>query len=216
MSRSGDRITVSGIPVAVVPASSTRYFTLGSISAATPLPIELLNFNATARTNTVDLDWATASERNNDHFTVERSADMGSWQAIATVAGAGNSTQVLHYTTVDGSPLPGISYYRLAQTDYDGTTVLSDAVAVHMDVMQPDVTLAPNPAQDEVEVTLPTAGQEGWRLTLLDQMGRPVFMAIKATETGYLLDVRSLPSGMYALRIEGNGLAWVEQLVVRH
>ncbi|MGV9011297.1 MAG: T9SS type A sorting domain-containing protein [Flavobacteriales bacterium] len=216
MAHSGGRIIVSGVPVAVIPASATRYFTLASVTAATPLPIELLSFTATARTSTVDLDWSTASEHFNDHFTVERSADVQTWESIATVMGAGNSTQVVHYATVDQSPLPGISYYRLAQTDYDGTTVRSDMVAVRMSGSRPELLLIPNPANDEVELVISLSGPEPWRITLVDQTGRPVLMAIKATDKGYRLDVRSLPSGMYALRIEGNGLIWTERLVVRH
>jgi hypothetical protein len=179
------------------------------------LPIELLNFTATPTGTTVQVDWSTASERFNDHFTVERSADVLTWESVATVPGAGNSTQLLHYSTVDASPLSGTSYYRLAQTDYDGTTVRSQVVAVHLTGDRPKAELVPNPASDEVQIFLPTGGPEGWQLTLLDQTGRPVFMAMKATSTGFLLDVRSLPAGIYALRIAGNGRAWAERLVVR-
>jgi hypothetical protein len=214
-SRSGSVITVSNISVGAIPANSTRYFTLGSISPSTPLPIELLNFTATPTGNTVQVDWSTASERFNDHFTVERSADVLTWESVATVPGAGNSTQLLHYSTVDASPLSGTSYYRLAQTDYDGTTVRSQVVAVHLTGDRPKAELVPNPASDEVQIFLPTGGPEGWQLTLLDQTGRPVFMAMKATSTGFLLDVRSLPAGIYALRIAGNGQAWAERLVLR-
>ncbi|MCI1754175.1 MAG: hypothetical protein LKM36_15335 [Flavobacteriales bacterium] len=109
---------------------ANNYWTLGSLSTQNPLPIELISFTAKANGDHVDLAWATASEKDNDHFNVERSADALDFAPISEVAGAGNSQSVLHYTDVDKTPLPGLSYYRLRQTDFNGATSLSQAVPV--------------------------------------------------------------------------------------
>lgn len=111
-------------------AQAANYWTLGSLSDANPLPIELLSFTAVPIGEHVDLRWSTASEQNNDHFTVERSADAVNYTPLLQVPGAGNSQGVLNYSNVDPSPLDGLSYYRLRQTDIDGTSVVSDAVPV--------------------------------------------------------------------------------------
>ena len=110
---------------------SANYWTLGSLTNANPLPIELLSFTAQPNGGQVDLEWRTASEQNNDHFTVERSADAVAFTALLQVPGAGNSQSVIDYADVDPSPLDGLSYYRLRQTDLDGTTEVSDAVPVY-------------------------------------------------------------------------------------
>ncbi|MCC6840213.1 MAG: hypothetical protein IT230_08655 [Flavobacteriales bacterium] len=96
----------------------------------TPLPITLVEFSATPQAGTVQLEWATASEKDNAFFTVERSADAETFEAVLQLPGAGNSSSMLHYSATDAAPLPGLSYYRLRQTDLNGTTTVSDMVVV--------------------------------------------------------------------------------------
>ncbi len=95
------------------------------------LPIELLDFNANIQNKVVRLEWTTASEVNNDFFTIERSADALHFDAIQTVLGVGNSTRLIQYEVFDYSPLSGQSYYRLRQTDFDGNSTVSKMIAVN-------------------------------------------------------------------------------------
>lgn len=84
------------------------------------LPIELLSFSAEAKERNVELSWSTASEKENDYFSILRSADNDSWTEIGRVAGAGNSQSRLDYKFVDMDPNLGINYYKLRQTDHNG------------------------------------------------------------------------------------------------
>lgn len=94
------------------------------------LPIELLAFRAVHTSKGVEVTWSTASEVNNDYFTVERSSDSENWEEVATVKGAGNSNTPLSYNITDIHPLPGKSYYRLKQTDFDGTSTYSHVAVI--------------------------------------------------------------------------------------
>jgi hypothetical protein len=94
------------------------------------LPIHLLNFTADLQGNTVALNWATATEVNNDHFTIERTTDGINYETIATVKGAGNSDFELSYSAIDNNPVTGNAYYRLVQTDYDGTSTNYGPIAI--------------------------------------------------------------------------------------
>jgi len=85
-----------------------------------PLPVELLSFTAKYTGNSVELNWKTASEINNDYFVIERSLDAENFEPISTIIGAGNSNTTLNYSSTDFSPLNGIAYYRLTQKDYNG------------------------------------------------------------------------------------------------
>jgi hypothetical protein len=85
-----------------------------------PMPVELLYFNLAQFEDVVIIEWATASEINNDFFTIERSIDGINWDVIKNVKGYGNSNQFISYETKDEYPLEGVSYYRLKQTDFDG------------------------------------------------------------------------------------------------
>jgi len=92
----------------------------------TPLPVELTSFTAALKFDIVELKWSTASELNNDHFTIERSTDLENFQVVATIQGNGTTNVIYHYNTLDPSPVYGRSYYRLKQTDYDGKYSYSD------------------------------------------------------------------------------------------
>jgi hypothetical protein len=84
------------------------------------LPIKLISFTATLANEKVNCAWETASETNNDYFTIERSKDGNSFEVVGNVKGQGNSNINSRYIFTDNNPFGGISYYRLKQTDFDG------------------------------------------------------------------------------------------------
>ncbi len=129
----GNHLAASGtLSKPIVERSSlTGFSNFGFGSGANnPLPIELLAFNASPEADHVALNWTTASETNNAWFEVERSINFVDWKMVCRQPGAGNSNTLLQYADKDLQPLMGISYYRLKQTDFDGTTSLSNPVAV--------------------------------------------------------------------------------------
>jgi len=138
-----------------------------------PLPIELLNFEANFKENKVDVKWSTATETNNYYFTVERSADGINFEGIATITGAGNSSNLINYNKSDFEPLSGISYYRLRQTDRDGSFSYSQIVAVN--VGRYFFTLGPNPASDEIFLRFSDNIINGSSIKIVDMLGRNCF-----------------------------------------
>ncbi|MEX1002309.1 MAG: T9SS type A sorting domain-containing protein [Crocinitomicaceae bacterium] len=119
-----------------------------------PLPIELVSFTATYNESNriVDLEWITASENNNDYFTVERSADGVNWEKVLEKKGAGNSSQTLTYSEIDRNPFIGVSYYRLKQTDFNGKYEYSPIVQVNRKVDK--ITVYPNPVKKAEEMVI--------------------------------------------------------------
>ena len=86
----------------------------------TPLPVEMLGFDATLQEEGVLLEWSTASEYNSDYFSIYRSVDASSWTKLADIPSAGFSTSLQEYKYKDNSILYNYTYYRLKQTDIDG------------------------------------------------------------------------------------------------
>ncbi len=85
------------------------------------LSVELISLDATVTDNNqVVINWKTASEKNNNHFEIQRSQNAVEWETIEIIEGAGNSTEIREYETVDKNGFSGISYYRLKQVDIDG------------------------------------------------------------------------------------------------
>jgi len=180
------------------PVSTYSLYTLGTSSSTdNPLPIELLSFEAYAKDNfTVDLTWITASEQNNDFFTVERSQYGKQWEEVGILKGAGNSNQILRYALTDYSPFEGISYYRLKQTDYDGSFTFSEVRSINFKSQMPDITLYPNPATDFVFIKNISHKMQ---YTLSNMMGEIVAMGYFTSDSK--LHIEQLPTGVYNLRL---------------
>ncbi len=120
-----------------------------------PLPITLVYFTANNYSDYVLAEWQTASETNNDYFTVERSVDGKDFDETGTVAGSGNSTELLNYSFIDENPVDGINYYRLQQTDYDGKFSYSDIVSITRETNSFDVIgFYPNPVHSFATIEL--------------------------------------------------------------
>jgi hypothetical protein len=112
-----------------------------------PLPVELLNFDLSLiEGNKVRADWATASEKNNFYFEVQRSSNGIEWKSIKTINGAGNSDKLIHYNCVDENPLEGVSFYRLKQTDFDGKMNYHEMKSIDMIQGEEMIKINPNPA----------------------------------------------------------------------
>ncbi len=122
------------------------FFTLGSVQRYA-LPITLIHFDALPMNeNQVKVEWTTVQEIGNAFFSVERSTDGAEFTTIARIDGAGDSNEFLEYSYIDESPLVGQSYYRLKQTDFNGTFSYSELAPVYMnDWDSEQVSLYPNP-----------------------------------------------------------------------
>ena len=177
-------------------------WTLGN--AANPLPVELTDFTATAQgSSAVYLAWATASESNSAGFTVERSADAQVFAPVSTVAGAGNSTTHRSYRLLDSRVPLGATrlYYRLKQTDLDGTNAYSPVRTVELGTPAVAQLVAyPNPAHGVVRVQL-LGKATAAPLQLVDAVGRVVLTyPAPAAGADTALPISGLPTGLYIIR----------------
>jgi hypothetical protein len=170
------------------------------------LPIELLHFNAVLNSSgTVDLYWTTASEVNNALFTVERGVDGIDFQTILEREGAGTSNQLIEYAAVDNKPLMGTSYYRLKQTDYDGSFEYSKMAVVTI-TQSSSFMVWPNPATDNLQIQL--GELEGYRcLNIYDNQGRLVYeKEMEGSITWESIDLSGFNSGLYFITHAYNGI----------
>jgi hypothetical protein len=100
------------------------------ILTPTLLPITLLSFEGEYINKSTELNWKTVSEQNNAFFTLFHSKDGKNYQSLATIQGAGNSTELIDYRLIHNFPHPGINYYKLTSTDHDGTTYQKGIIAI--------------------------------------------------------------------------------------
>lgn len=170
------------------------------------LPIELTSFTAECDGRSSLVVWTTATERNNDHFVLERSDDAINFAEIARVAGAGNSIEPQDYTYTDYDIRNGDNYYRLCQVDYDGTRTASEiivATCVDETVDAPDVLAYPNPFSGELNVVLENFGNSKASIEVYDMLG-VVVKAVdidSSTQTNVILNLSNLPNAAYNIRV---------------
>jgi hypothetical protein len=184
---------------------NARRFTLGTInSSQTPLPIELVFFNATPFKDNrkVKLEWQTASEINNDFFTVEKSLNGTDWEIIKKVDGSGNSNELLNYSVYDYEPNIGVSYYRLKQTDFDGQFEYSQIKSVSINqLISGSVEIYPNPTNDKITVI--GIENELSEVRIFNPLGQDVTNLTtisSSNESTMLIDVSRLAKGIYYVK----------------
>ncbi len=135
------------------------FILLGS-GGGTSLPIELSSFEAQQIDQSVQIDFTVESQINNDYYTIWRRKEGGSSEKITIIPGDGNSNITKEYRYVDNDPVPGLSYYCLTQTNYDGFLTGYPAKSV---LFRPtstiDLNIKPNPAIDVIN--LEVADQDG-------------------------------------------------------
>jgi len=204
---------------------STADCTVGpcNSSASNPLPVKMLFLNAAqGADNTVKLNWATATEINNSFFTIQRSVNGVTFESIDKVYGAGNSTFTKYYSFTDNSPLKGVSYYRLKQTDYDGKYSYSYLVAVKFfDSHDDKLTVFPNPGQSgsTTHIQFNAAANTEFTLNLYDAFGNKLYseMRIAGSENSpVLVDLtNSLAAGVYYVTATSGTDVYSNKLIVK-
>jgi hypothetical protein len=179
----------------------------------TALSVELSQLSAKVAENTNVLQWITASEKNNAAFAVQRSQNGRDFTTIGTVKGNGTTNNTHNYHFADETPLAGLSYYRLAQTDFDGTTTNSKVVTVARAGKTGFNRIYPTNVQSELMVEATIAGAA--KLSITDAVGRQVLTQnIEADGfTTQTLNVSALVSGVYFLTLEAAGMRNVEKFV---
>lgn len=196
-----DVVTVSNITTAMIPVNDTRFFTIASARTTTTLPVTFANFIAQPQPTTVLLSWQTLLEQRNVSFAIERSANGRYWQQVGLVPGAGNSTQLLNYAFTDQQPLNGTSYYRLKQTDVDGTYTYSPTRMVKMQYNESGSFIYPNPVFTELVVK--GSNEDLKELKILNALGQDLTHLVQVTrsaETQSVVDMTALAAGIYIVK----------------
>jgi len=178
-----------------------KKFTLATTDEAiSPLPVELISFDAVKESEAVRISWSTASELNNDYFTVERSINTRNWEMVKQIDGAGNANSLLSYATIDETPYEGLSYYRLKQTDFNGQYTYSNVIPVNFETTG-TTNIYPNPTTDKV--TMLGNGSELDDIIIYNILGQNVterVIVIKMNNNTIEIDLSKLNTGTYYIK----------------
>lgn len=190
-----------------------------------PLPVELVFFNAELVDGNVIIKWATASEKNNDKFEIQRSDNGSSFKAIGEVKGAGNSLDFINYSYTDPSPSGTNLYYRLRQVDFDGSEEYSEIKVVKLngnnDLSNPSIIriekLGPNPFNQGFKMNIASEKQVKVNIALINMNGQTMYseslMLFEGINTYHFFNGGQLKEGVYVLNIVGEGFSESRKLI---
>ncbi len=184
----------------------------------TVFPANMVNFEADVLQDRVHLNWSTESEVSCRSFTVERSANGEQFEPLTEVEAAGNSTSLRAYSAFDDAPLPGRSFYRLRQNDFDGNFSYGEVAEVDFGKGIFSLTAYPNPSEAGESVTLRIEALESSvaDLEVVDLMGRNIYsqkLTLMAGVADFELPSSSWAAGTYLMSLS-SGSTRLEQKIM--
>lgn len=186
----------------------------GCSNPCIPLPVKLISFTATKMNGSVLVSWQTAEEINNKSYTIERSSDGHTFQAINVIPGNRNSSGLQTYNSYDFHPLEGVSYYRLKQTDYDGKTAYSSIAVVSIE-SETAWTILPNPSTDgSFTIKSGFAEVDIIAVTVTDVTGNTI-RSYNSDAYKQEMQIDGLSSGLYIVSIQSTSEFASKKLVVK-
>jgi len=164
------------------------------------LTVNLLSFTATVQNNSAKLEWQTASETSNKEFIIYRSGDDKIFVRLETVSSGSSGS----YSYIDKTPLNGNNYYKLVQIDNDGRETELGVRILNFGLPTSDIQLFPNPTNSKTTVTFTSGKYHSLSLTSVE--GRILkTITLNPAQTAMELDLSAYPSGIYFVRLAGNG-----------
>jgi hypothetical protein len=189
-----------------------------TLTNAAQIPVELMTFKGhTQGTNNV-LQWATASELNNQEFVIERSLNGVDFQKIGSVKGAGNSNQINNYTFTDVNAPLSIAYYQLRQIDVNGRGTVSKSITIAQKGSNKEGVVRVYPSVTNALLTVDFVANTESTFKVMDLLGRTVLSKNNKNGEGLSstqLDVSALSNGMYILSFESATTKMVQKFEKR-
>lgn len=191
-------------------------------SVIAPMPVDFLYFEGEKEDKGNLLTWAVESESRNDYFTIETSSDGTIWNELTKVKGAGSSTEAKTYSFMDTKNSKESTYYKLSQTDLDGTR--NELALKFVPANDFEFRLYPNPSSDsKVHIDFSNASEETTLVVVRNELGQQVFqseleaVSKSGKKTFYSSDLDlGQPTGVYLLEVRsGNEVIERSKLIIR-
>jgi hypothetical protein len=193
--------SVYGVSVSLSPC--------GSVS----LPIELVSFTGECDSHNITLKWTTASENNNNYFTVERSEEGINWKVVGRVEGAGTSSSKHTYTLTDRLPNTQTSFYRLKQTDDDGNYKYGKVIAMQKcgDNTANNLVVFPNPSRGKFGLLFSGNAKQVHSIEIFNSSSQKIY---GSNDFQSKFDLSGKAPGIYYMHIQLNSETVTTEIVV--
>jgi hypothetical protein len=179
------------------------------------LPIELLSFSVECQHHSALIKWSTASESNNDYFTIESSVNGKDWKIIYKINGMGNSTSLQEYSFLyKDLDREKQQFFRLKQTDFDGAySVGISQFFQYCDQRLLNLSLFPNPAKNTLSIAYNEDKDELISVTFFHSSGQK---RLDFSTYPHELDLTDFENGMYLIVLEFSREVVTRKVVIHH
>jgi len=182
------------------------------VDPSCPLPIELINFSGFCTDNKMKFNWVTASELDNDFFTIERlDEDNVNWKSIATVKGAGTSAGMLTYSTELYNIEEGI--FHLKQTDFNGGFDFSKNIKIKCN-SEFIINGYPNPTNKNYTISIGSEDFKSTYVSISNSFGQ-IEITSMMEASNKTIDVSSLKPGIYNVTVRSKYYFKVLKLIIQ-
>ncbi|MEO5581669.1 MAG: ice-binding family protein, partial [Saprospiraceae bacterium] len=195
--------TLQGRMLSNTGAISTYANTINIPDGSFALAIQLYSFTGNCDKQKVLLEWSTATEIENNFFSIERSVDGLSWQVVGTIAGSGNSNTKKNYSFTDNQPAKKKSFYRLRQTDINGFDTYGAGIAIKNCTVDQSYSFSiyPNPSKGKFDLWCPGAVDQPCLIEIFNAQGQKVYAAFNFISK---FDLENKAPGIYFMNVQMN------------
>lgn len=179
-----------------------------------PLPIVVADFTVTPNGCDVNVSWTATAEKATSSYEVMVSKGGSEFSSIASINAKGSNSK---YSFLDASPYSGQRLYRLKVVGFDGTSVFSETQAATTSCdPTTKVSIYPNTASDMLYIQLGDISATSVKYVLVDQLGKVVKGGSLLANTVNSIDVSSLATGSYIMKLNNSNFNYVQQVLVSH
>jgi hypothetical protein len=183
----------------------------------TPMPVELMLFEAQCLDKSNEIKWVTASEHLSKNFILERSFDGINWEEIYDIEAAGNSMETIVYSFEDERINSKMSYYRLNQFDIDGKSKQYGPISSNCKTNFVKPTLFPNPCNGDFYVSIFSEGNNNIEVKLLNISGLSLEeQAFSLSDETRMIHFSNLniPPGIYFVDVLIGNQKYIEKILI--
>ena len=192
-----------GNPYTISRSGITTFSPFG-VGSGGALPVSLINLKAQKINKTSLITWATATELNNDYFSIERKTPISEYEIIGTVKGAGNSNTLLNYSFIDNNPVANsLNYYRIVQHDFNGVKETFGPVSLRFGNLISEVTLSPNPFDNSITLTIDDESVIN-KIAVTNIVGELIFEQNIEVNSSITINTETWKPGNYFITLTGS------------
>lgn len=189
--------------------SQVSFFALDNTHpGASPLPVELVDFNGTVKEKSNHLSWTTLSEINNRGFEIHRSTDGQHFEKIGFVNGSTTSYTRKVYNFEDFDAPHTLTFYRLLQKDLNGGQHFSPIISLESRSAKA-WEVFPNPVRSDGQIYVKNTPEERTSFQLFSLDGKLLRTYLPGQAK---LSLEGISSGIYLLKNKEDSM--LEKIII--